>query len=76
MAELPQLNPPQTYTPIGPEPEFAPLPPLDETEPLFSEYFEAAAGNTLRDSPVKQLAILTPLSASNSGPFCARYLTS
>jgi hypothetical protein len=52
------------YVPFGPEPVFVPDEPISEMTPAFSAYFEAAAGNVLRDSPLSSLARSVELTAA------------
>ncbi len=54
----------RTSAPIGPQPEFEALPPLAEMERGFSEYFEAQAGNVIRDSPVSSIYRTLELSSA------------
>jgi hypothetical protein len=42
------------YTPYGPEPEFYVV-GLEDLEPSFGEYFDAAAGNVIRENPVSSI---------------------
>ncbi len=56
----------QNYVPIGPEPVFVPDEPIAEMTPSFSAYYEAAAGNVLRDSPLSSLYRMGELAAAQN----------
>lgn len=54
-----------TPAPLGPADTSAPV-SLMSLEPTFGEYFEAAAGNVLRDSPVSSIARYVELDLANA----------
>lgn len=56
----------QNYAPVGPEAVFVPDEPIAEMTPSFSAYFEAAAGNVLRDSPLSSLYRMGELTAAQN----------
>lgn len=65
------------YAPIGPRADFAPAPTLAETEASFGEYFSAAAGNVIRDSPTSSLYRAAEFAIANSertnDPFASEF---
>lgn len=54
-----------TPAPLGPADTSAPV-SLNALEPTFGEYFEAAAGNVLRDSPFSSIARYVELDLANA----------
>jgi hypothetical protein len=55
------------FVPMGPAPIFVPDEPISEMTPAFSAYFEAEAGNVLRDSPTSAFMRGVELGAAEHG---------
>lgn len=52
---------------LDPDVTFSPLPAEDQLTPSFGEYFEAAAGNVIRDSPTSSFVRGVELTAAEHG---------
>jgi hypothetical protein len=59
--------PDPNFVPMGPAPIFVPDEPISEMTPAFSAYFEAEAGNVLRDSPTSAFMRGVELGAAEHG---------
>lgn len=56
----------ETYVPFGAEPVFVADEPIAEMTPSFGAYFEAAAGNVVRDGPLSSIYRMGELAAAQN----------